>query len=666
MRSVDYGAWPSPLSPDVASTARISVGNLVVGRDGSWWWSESRPQEGGRQVVVRRRPGSDPEVVSPDGVSVRTRVHEYGGAAYTVAGDELVFVSLEDEGLWACVPGGPDSAPTGVRMTPPPPARERHRYGDPQALGGSGWVVAIRERHHDGGVDDEVVAVPRPGHGSSVVVLVSGRDFYGAVRPDPRGGALAWTCWDHPNMPWDASELWVAPVVFDSGDGGDTGAVPAAVRRPTLGQPRLVSGGADESVGQPTWGVDGRLFFVSDRAGWWQPYAWTPGTAGAATHTGGARRLCAEEAEFHAPDWALGQSTLAPLEDGRLACRFRRRGRDHVGIVDAVEGMLTEVAQPCVSISALRTAGPRALAVVGATADEPVAVHEVVLAPAPSDKTVHRPRANPLPAGWTAAAEAFDYPTGNGASAHLQLFLPRAAGISGPDEARPPLVVYCHGGPTGAAETGFDLGVQLWTTRGFAVALVDYRGSSGYGRAYREMLRLAWGEADAEDAMAAATFLAARGTVDGGRMVVRGGSAGGYTALRALRRGGPFAAALVSYGVTDLAALARDTHKFESRYLDGLVGPWPEAAERYAALSPAVHPEELEGAVLLLQGDEDPVVPPDQARRMADALRGRGLRCELEFFAGEGHGFRRAETLARAAELELSFAASVLGLPGAR
>ncbi len=642
MSEIPFGAWPSPLSPEMSAAARISVSNLVVSSDGSWWWSESRPEEGGRQVVLCRRPGAaeTPTVVSPEGVSVRTRVHEYGGAAFTVAGGELVYVSLEDDGLWA----SPADGGSPRRLDAPPPAGEHHRYGEPQPLGTGDWIVAVRERHHAAGVDDQIVAVARSGdEPSAASVLMEGRDFFAAPRAEADGSRLAWVCWDHPDMPWDASELWIAPVRRN-----DAGA-------PVLGPARRVAGGGEESVGQPTFGPGGDLVFVSDLHGWWQPYV--------LGHGGGPpRRMCAEEVEFHAPDWVLGQATLVPLDRGRLAGRFRRDGRDRLGVVDA-EGTLTELDQPCVSISAVRAAGPDVLAVIGATPDQPVSVHEVVLPPASGTSVVRRPRSSPLPDGWTSTARARTFPSVDGDAAHLLFFAPAAPGIEGPGGALPPLVVSCHGGPTGAAEGGFDLSVQLWTTRGFAVALVDYRGSSGYGRRYRRLLQEMWGVADAEDCTHAARFLAREGLVDGARMVVRGSSAGGFTALRALRAGGPFAGALVSYGVTDLRALAHDTHKFESRYLDGLIGPWPEEAERYDARSPALHPEEIDGAVLLLQGEDDPVVPPDQAQRMADALRGRGMRCDLELFAGEGHGFRRAETLARAAQLELAFAASVLGLP---
>lgn len=657
MRTVPHGAWPSPLSPDALAGARVSVSTLLVADDGSWWWSESRPEEGGRQVVVRRDPRGTTAVVSPDGVSVRSRVHEYGGVAFTLLGDSLVYVSVDDGALWAWQTGDSPAGPAR-RLSPEPPPGEEHRHAEPRAVPGAPWVLTVRERHHAGGVDDEIVAVP--GDGGDPVVLVAGRDFCAAPRPHPGGTWLAYLVWDLPDMPWDGSELWAAPLSADE-------------RAIGLGSPVRVAGGRDESVGQPTWAPDGSLVFVSDRAGWWQPYRWSPPAPGAPPAP--LRRLCDEEAEFHAPDWALGQATLVPRPAGELVCRFRRDGRDRIGVVDAT-GALREVSQPCVSISAVADipAGGRddagAVAVIGATPAEPVALRRVELAVTRAGTTgagsgeagsvVHRPRAAPLGADWVSAGEAMAFPTASGEEAHLLYFAPRAPGITGPPGVAPPLVVGCHGGPTGAAEAGFDLGVQLWTTRGIAVALVDYRGSSGYGRAYRERLGGAWGVADAEDCMAAATFLARRGQADAARMVVRGSSAGGFTALRALRPGGPFSAAVVAYGVTDLRALAEDTHKFESRYLDGLVGPWPEAAERYDERSPARHPEEIGGSVLLLQGEDDPVVPPDQARRMAEALRRRGLRCELELFPGEGHGFRRAESLERAARLELAFVSSVL------
>jgi dipeptidyl aminopeptidase/acylaminoacyl peptidase len=641
VRTLPFGTWPSPLSPELLAAGRISMGGLHVTADGTCYWTETRPAEGGRQVVVRMRPGEAAGVVSPAGVSVRTRVHEYGGASFTVDGDALVYVDLDEQSLWR-MPFG--AAP--VRISPPAPVGERHRYGEPRSVSGSGIVVAVRERHHDGGVDDEVVAVA----GGVATVLVAGRDFCASPRPSPDGRRLAWVVWDLPNMPWDGSELWMADLHTDSGP-----------ESPTLENRVLVAGGEDESVGQPTWDGDARLLFVSDRYGWWQPFAWS---------AGGVERLCAEPAEFHGPDWILGQATMAPLVGGGVVCRCRRAGFDHLTVVDAA-GPARDVAavahdigvRPGV-VSAL-AAGPSGVVAIAATPDEAPAVRLVDPADG-SAQVLHRPTPPVLETAWVSVPRAVSVVSAAGHEIPALFFAPAAPDLRGPAGELPPLVVQCHGGPTASAEPGLDLAVQLWTTRGFAVAVVDYRGSTGHGRAYRQALQGLWGRADAEDCVAVARHLAAAGDVDGRRMLVRGSSAGGLTALACLAPGGPFSGALVSYGVTDLRALAADTHKFESRYLDRLVGPWPDAAGRYEERSPALHPEAIAGGVLLLQGTEDPIVPPDQARRMAEALAERGVRCRLELFDGEGHGFRRAETIARAADLELAFATELLGLGAAR
>jgi len=628
--------------------ARVSLAGLQVVGD-TLWWSESRPRDGGRMVVMRMPRGAAAEEVSPAGVSVRTRVHEYGGGAHWAEGDALLYTALDDQALWWLDPGTDP-----VRLTPPAPPGEAHRYADARPVAGGRFVVSLRERHHDGGVDDEVVAVDRLGQ-LDPTVLVAGRDFLAAPRPAPDGRRLAWVAWDHPNMPWDGSELWVADLDVPDLDGA--GAVPS------VSGPTCVAGGPDESVGQPTWAGEG-LWFVSDRSGWWQPFLWRRGEQ--------ARRLATDEVDFATADWVLGQAAIDVRDDGHLVCRFRRDGGDHVGIVDPGTGTVREVAQPCVSISDLRWAGPGpagGIVVVGTSATDPPALYRVAEGSASGGATVeevHRATDAPLDAAWVSSAEELAFPTETGTPATLLFFAPRSPEWTGPPGTPPPLVVVCHGGPTAGAQSGFDPGVQLWTTRGVAVALVDYRGSTGHGRGFRRLLDGAWGVADAEDCRSAATFLADAGLVDGGRMVVKGSSAGGLTALRCLDAGGPFAAAVVAYGVTDLEALAADTHKFESRYLDRLVGSWPGAREIYHDRSPARHPERVEGAVLLLQGSEDPIVPPDQAERMAAALRSRGLRCDLVVFDGEGHGFRRAETLTRCAELEIAFVSDVLGLHGNR
>jgi dipeptidyl aminopeptidase/acylaminoacyl peptidase len=516
-------------------------------------------------------------------------------------------------------------------------------------VAGGRFLVSLRERHGPGAVDDEVVAVDRSGH-IPPAVLVAGRDFFAAPRPSPDGRRLAWLTWDHPNMPWDGTELWVADLDLP-GPGAADGEVPRLVAA------SAIAGGPDESVGQPTW-AGGDLWFVSDRFGWWQPFVWRAGAE--------AQRMATDEAEFHGPDWGLGQATLAVRADGHVACRWRRGGRDRIGILDPSTATVAEVDQPCVTVGALGTGDDGTIVVMGSGVTDPPALHRVTAGSGAGGGTVveeiYRPTAAPLDADWVSPPEEFSFPTVEGTRASLLFYGPHAPGFTGTEGELPPLIVVCHGGPTAGAEPGFDAGVQLWTTRGVAVAVVDYRGSTGHGRRFRRLLDGGWGVADAEDCRSGAAFLAASGLVDGNRMVVKGSSAGGLTALRCLDAGGPFAAAVVAYGVTDLGALAADTHKFESRYIDRLVGPWPEAKDVYEERSPARHPERVEGAVLLLQGAEDPIVPPDQAERMVVALRARGVRCDHVVFEGEGHGFRKAETLTRCAELEIAFVRDVLGI----
>jgi dipeptidyl aminopeptidase/acylaminoacyl peptidase len=599
-----------------------------------------------------RAPASgEPEEVTPDAVSARSRVHEYGGGAFRAEGDTLFYTALDDQALWRLDPDRSVTRLTPLHQRDEANRDEASRYADTRLTAEGRWLVALRERHHRSGVADEVVAVDAWGEMDPAVV-VDGRDFFAAPRPAPDGTLLAWLTWDHPQMPWDGCELWVGTLRLPHSGSTAPAAPPEVVDR------QLVAGGPEESVGQPTWGPDGALWFVSDRHGWWQPFRADP--------AGGSERMCAEEAEFHSPDWVLGQATLDFLDDGALVCRVRREGRDRVGVLDPGTGRLHEVAQPYTAIGGLQVMGDD-IVVVGSTERDPPGVGLVRRMPArrvPARRApvaLRRPAPRVVPPGSVSVPEPMTFPTAGGARSHLLFHPPVGDGVEGPPGVPPPLVVLCHGGPTAAVDAAFDPAVQLWTTRGLAVANVDYRGSAGHGRAYRRLLDGSWGVADAEDCAAAAAHLAETGRVDGTRMVVKGSSAGGFTALRALVPGGPFAAAVVAYPVTDLRAIAADTHKFEARYLDRLVGPWPEAAATYEERSPALHPERIGGAVLLLQGEDDPVVPPDQAARLAEALRARGVRCDHVVFAGEGHGFRRADTLVEAARLELAFVGEVLG-----
>ena len=669
---------------------------------GSLYWCESRPSDGGGQVVVRFSDGAPAADVSPPGVSVRSRVHEYGGAAATVRGGALFYVDQSDQQWYRIdVDGSPDTAP----RAPAPlttaaasaasadgrasdvPTGGTTRFADGRLTPSARWLLCVEERHGDGRTDHRLVAVP-VAEGSAVVPLVDDRDFVAAPRPSPDGRWVAWVTWDHPFMPWDRSELWVARVLETAG----------GIR---LVSRRRVAGGGDSSVGQPHWGRDGGLLFVDDRSGWWLPYRLAP--AGPDGRWGGPEALVDMEAEFHSPDWVLGQSTMAERSDGSLVCRLHRFGRDQVvllrptGASDPTGGSggsgepgepggpggpggsdpsgprsagtlwsVDVIHQPCVAVSGLAVVtdpvvpGDR-LYVLGSTAVESHAVFEIPWTGGGPFRRVSVGPEPPLEITDLSVARPFTAATSDGPVPGL--FYEPPARPAGAPTGPPPLVVFCHGGPTSAAAGGLDPIIQFFTSRGLSVAAVNYRGSSGYGRDFRRRLDGHWGEADVDDCVRYASSLEREGLVDGSRMAIRGTSAGGFTALGALIRSDRFAGAAAWYGVTDLEALAADTHDFESHYVDSLIGPWPEAAETYRARSPIHSASRMTGQVLLIQGTDDPVVPLDQSERFAARLIERGVPCRLILFEGESHGFRQASTIEASLVAELEFYRSLFAEP---
>jgi len=615
---------------------RISRSSLASG-DGALWWLEGRPQEGGRVVLVRCKDDALPVVVSPKDTSIRSRVHEYGGGAWCLLGDEGTFAYVEERSQRVFAAGTSDEPP--VALSPEPPSDERWHHGGLIA-GPAGTVLVVRERHHEGAVVRSVVMLD-PKDPGATATLCDGRDFFGSLALSPGASRLAWVSWDHPNMPWDATELWVGEL---SGHG--------TLARPTrVGEDRL----AGSSVDQPVWLDDDRLAFVADVDGWWQPWLWREGD--------GTRRLHDREAEFQGPAWALGQHTMVALGPDELACIVRQDGIDHLETM-RIDAGVQVLEQPCVAMSALR-AHKGGVAWLGQTPTAPGGVWRITPGGAPA-VTLVSGGAAPLAPDDVSAAEPISVPA-HGRLVHAHFYPPRLGGWEGPEGAAPPLIVQCHGGPTASADAGFDPVIAMLTTRGYAVAAVNYAGSTGYGRTYRQSLDGRWGEADIDDCVAVAAWLAETGRVNGQTMAIRGGSAGGLTALGALIRSRTFAAAVSWYGVSDLMGLVATTHDFESRYTDRLIGPLPEAAAIYRDRSPLHRVDEIEGAVLLLQGMDDPVVPADQTRHMAEALERRGVRCEVRYFEGESHGFRRAETLVASFEAELAFYAEVLlGPTGAR
>ncbi len=644
--SADAPGRRPPLPAAVVAAGKVSRSGLQVA-DGVVYWSEARPADGGRQVVVADAPGGATDV-SPAGRSVRSRVHGYGGGAATVADGVLYTVDQTDQ-RWARSVPGSDRPPEPLAGQDPPADAGEVRRGDGRVVPGSPWFLTVEERTGPTGTTHRIVALPLAGAGPGRVVVEDG-GFVAAPRPAPDGRFLAWTAWSPPAMPWDSSEVRVAPLTTGA-DG------------PVLGPARRVAGGPGVSVGQPQWCPDGALLLVDDRTGWWLPYRLPAGADG----PGAAVALAAGEVEFHAPDWVLGQATLAVRPDGSVVGRMGRGGGDRLVVLrpgpggpDAEGWSLDVVDQPCVTLAGVACPDRDRVVVLGTTPTEAHVVLEVD--PAGRRPPVRR-SAPPVPVpdpDEVARAEPFVAHRG-GAEVPGHFFAPPAGAARPTGGGPPPLVVFCHGGPTGAGEAGWDPVVQFLAARGLAVAVVDYRGSSGHGRAYRDALRGAWGVADADDCVAYAEALAAAGRVDPGRMAVRGTSAGGFTALCALRRARVFTAAVAWYGVTDLAALAAETHDFEAHYLDGLVGPLPEAAAVYRARSPLHHAAGLAGRVLLLQGADDPVVPASQSERFAAELAGHGVSCELVVFPGEGHGFRRAATIEAALGAELAFYTGLFG-----
>jgi dienelactone hydrolase len=651
-----FGRWPSPLAADEVAAGRMSLSELQS--DGAaLYWLESRPLESGRTVCVRYRDGRCRDH-SPEGVSIRSRVHEYGGGALCVVprhrDGAFAYVDQADQRIWFC--DGEGTAPRPLTSTP---VDASWRHGGLSSSPDGSYVLAVREIHRTtrepSTPERRVVAISVNAAEPTESVVLDGHGFYGTARLDDGTARIVATTWDHPDMPWDASKIVVSRVI------GAPDALTAD------GAPWAIATAPDraESVGQPFWLRDGNLVFVSDHGGWWQPYVHSGHDDGRAP-----RALITQPAEFHGPDWNLGQRTMAELPDGTLVARMTQDGRDALVIIDpdiatnstAPASQTTSspavLEQPCVAISNVVAHGDQ-VAYIGATPDKPTAVY--LLTPNRDGRTRAQPALTEVTTAVTTLApadiahgEALHLTGRSGRPIHANFYRPTLRGMDTPADAKPPLIVFCHSGPTTAAQLGFDPALHFFITRGFAVVAPNYAGSTGYGRAYREALNGQWGIADAQDCLD--TALALAGThVDPTKMAIRGTSAGGFTALNALAAGEGFAACASWYGVTDLMTLTATTHDFEAHYNDRLVGPLPEAADLYTERSPLAHASDMDGAVLLLQGSDDPVVPVAQAHQLHDALVSAGRICELHIFDGEGHGFRRAETLKAAYELELAF-----------
>jgi len=619
-----YGAWGSPITAPAVTRASLRFSDSLEADGDDLYWAESRPAEGGRTVVVRRAADGATTDVTPPGFDARTRVHEYGGGAYAVRDGGVCFANFTDQRLYRHRPGE-DPRP----MTPEPALAAARRFAD--FTFGDGFLVCVRERHEDGEVVNELARLPLGGS-EEARVIASGHDFFSSPRISPDGRRLAWLAWDHPDMPWNGTTLCLAAL---SPDGA-------------LGEARAVAGGRGESIFQPEWSPNGVLHFASDRTGWWNLYRLQDGeTVPVAAVTG----------DCGVPQWVFRLRRYAFLDDGSIAAVYSSPSGTTL-LVHATDGTARALPAPGTWLAGPVAANGRLFLIAGSPTAFPAVVR---LDPATGrSETIRAPEGPGLDPALISIPERVAFRTPDG-PAYAYYYPPTNPGFRAPAGELPPLLVTIHGGPTSAARPVLDPEVQYWTSRGFALADVDYGGSTGYGRAYWERLQGTWGIVDVRDCALAAAHLAATGRADPARLAIRGASAGGYTTLAALAFRREFAAGASHFGVADLELLARDTHKFESRYLDWLVGPYPQAAESYRERSPIHHLDGIDRPVILFQGLEDRVVPPEQAQIMAAGLRERGVPVAHLTFPGEGHGFRRAENIARTLEAELSFYGQVFG-----
>lgn len=625
-KSLPFGSWPSLITTSLLAEESMGLGQVET--DGATvYWSERRPAEA-RTVVMRAEPGKEPIDLIPAEYSVGTQVHTYGGGAFTMFGETLFFSNNADQRVYA-VRDGEDPhpiTPDGIDA----------RYADGRITPDGRFLLCVRELHGvpgDSEARNELVAIPADGS-AEPRVIASGHDFFASPRLSGDGRRLAWITWDHPNMHWDSSELWV-------GECSSNGKLSSISK---------VAGGPGESVGNPVWGPSGELYFASDRTGWYNVYAED------------GRALHPAEAEFATPHWQFGNCSFDALEDGRLVCTWTARGESGLGILDPHSGKLTqtELKLPIVERPEGQqvSAGGDGVVLLAASSTEDWSLLTVDLST--GKQRVIRGRDTPIDAQYLSPPEHLEFPTSNDRTAFGFYFPPTNPECRGPEGELPPLLVVSHGGPTGSRSAALQIYIHYFTSRGFAVVDVNYAGSSNHGREYRERLRGQWGVADVDDCVAAARFLVDRGDVDAKRLLIRGGSASGWTTLCAIAFTDVFIAACNIYGVSDLATFVSQTHKFESRYIYGLVGT-PDQVALYEERSPLYHADQITTPLIVFQGADDKAVPQQQSDAIVDALRRNGVPVAYICYEDEGHGFRKAENIRRMYELELWFYGRVLG-----
>jgi dipeptidyl aminopeptidase/acylaminoacyl peptidase len=624
-----YGTWRSPVTSDLVASVSNFVSELLLGENNKIFWLERRSKEQGRNIIMSVGKDGQANDLIPKGFNARTRVHEYGGASYTVFGNKVYFANFSDQRVYAQSLSGNESP---KQIT----SQNDVFYADLSIDGPRNRMICVYEDHRQKGQEaTNSIASIDLGREGEEHILISGNDFYSSPRISPDGKRIAYLTWNHPLMPFFGTELWVADIL----------------RNGEIGQKEKIAGGADESICEPLWSPGGKLYFVSDRSGWWNIYRILEGKS---------ELLCNMDAEFARPHWVFGFSSYSFVSKDEIICSYTHDGTWHLARLDTDRKSIEEIKLPYSDIQYVRANEKSAFFIAGSPSVQPSVVrldldsleHSTLYSPDTSDA---------IPSRFLSLPEPIEFPTTGGLTAKGLYYAPKNGDYEAPKDELPPLMVLSHGGPTSATRTYLNPEIQFWTSRGFAILDVNYGGSTGYGREYRMRLNGQWGVVDVDDCTNGALFLVSTRKVDEKRLVIAGGSAGGYTTLCALVFRKTFKAGASYFGVSELEIFAHDTHKFESRYLETLVGPYPEKRKLYQERSPINYAEKINAPVIFFQGLEDKVVPPKQAEIMFDSLKKRGIPTAYIPFEGEQHGFRQAKNIKRANEAELYFYSKVFG-----
>jgi len=628
-----FGSWKSPITSDLIVSKTIGLGSIII--DGNnIYWLEKRPQEKGRSLIVGYF-GDKPKVavsprniknITPAPLSVRSKIHEYGGGAYTVVADTIYFSNYADGRIYQQV----------LNQSPQPLTNKLHqRYGDIIVDVYRNRLICVCEDRPSPEKEAKNSIISIDVITGKISTLVEGADFYSSPRLSPDGKQLAWLSWNHPHMPWDSTYLWLGNINNDG----------------TIDRPELIVGGEEESICEPKWNDDGQLYFASDRTDWWNLYR--------RNNKGEIEILHEMASEFAYPHWVFGLSTYA-MKGDRLICAYSNNGSWHLGEIDLKTKKFQEINSRYTNIADVQITNDGCAVFVAGTPTETTAIVKLDLK-AGKEQILKRTGDLIIDSGYLSLPEAIAFPTANNLTAHAWYYPPTNQDYQAPPQELPPLIVKSHGGPTAAASVDLNLRIQYWTSRGFGYLDVNYGGSIGYGRQYRQRLDGKWGIVDVDDCVNGAKYLVDRGRVDGDRLVITGSSAGGYTTLAALTFRNIFKAGASYYGISDLEILAKDTHKFESRYLDRLIGKYPEDLAIYKERSPIYYPEKLNCPVIFFQGLKDQVVPPNQAEMMFNAIKAKGLPVAYVTFEQEAHGFRISENIKKAIDSEFYFYAQIFG-----